>query len=174
MTSTPDEGPFQATSLAQQVVAALLARRMTVATCESLTGGLICAALTSVAGSSRVLRGGLVTYAVDLKTRLAGVDPRIITDHGVVSREVACAMADGARRVCQADWAIAVTGVAGPGPSNGVSAGTVWLAITSSRAQTAMLLALPGTRAQVRCGVVDQALTALMRMLDREPPGVRW
>jgi len=140
----------------------------TVATCESLTGGLICGALTSVPGSSEVVRGGLITYATDLKTRLAGVDASLIAAHGVVSSEVARAMAEGARRTCDADWGIAVTGVAGPGPSDGVPAGTVWLAVIGPGSQSVIELHLDGDRTNVRAETVANAMAALYDVLTGE------
>jgi len=148
-----------------EAIAALLARQATVATCESITGGLICGALTSVAGSSEVVRGGLVTYATDLKTVLADVDAGLIASHGVVSAEVAQAMAAGVRQVCGADWGVAVTGVAGPGPSDGVPAGTVWLAVIGPERQSVVLLEEPGDRGQIRARVVEEALGLLCQLL---------
>ena len=137
----------------------------TVATCESLTGGLICAALTSVPGSSEVVRGGLITYATDLKTHLAGVDASLIRTHGVVSSEVAQAMAEGVRRVCGADWGIGVTGVAGPGPSDGVDAGTVWLAVVGPTYRSVIELRLEGDRTHVRTNTVTSAVAVLYHLL---------
>ena len=137
----------------------------TVATCESITGGLICGALTSVPGSSEVVRGGLITYATDLKTLLAGVGADLISTHGVVSAEVARAMAEGVRQVCRADWGVAVTGVAGPGPSEGVPAGTVWLSVVGPDAWVTRETHEDGDRAQVRAAVVDEAVAALCDLL---------
>lgn len=92
----------------------LAARGETLATCESLTAGMLAATIAGVPGASRVLRGGLVTYATELKSSLAHVDWEILEAHGVISAECARAMARGAREVCGADWAISLTGVAGP------------------------------------------------------------
>jgi len=147
---------------AVEAIRILRVRGETVATCESLTGGLICGALTDVPGSSEVVRGGLVTYATDLKTALAGVDAGLIRTYGVVSEPVARAMADGVRRVCGADWGIGVTGVAGPGPSDGVAAGTVWLAVSGPRGESAWMLECGGGRAEVRAEVVAAALGRLV------------
>ena len=152
-----------------EAVAALLARGATVAGCESITGGMICAALTSVAGSSQVVRGGLVTYATDLKTALARVDGSIVESCGVVSAEVAEAMAAGVREVCGADWGIGVTGVAGPGPSDGVPAGTVWLAVVGPDQRAVVELGASGDRGAIRRQVVDGALGLLCRLLDGVP-----
>jgi len=143
----------------------LVAAGQTVATCESLTGGMICAALTSVPGSSEAVRGGLITYATDLKTALAGVDPELIRVHTVVSGEVAEAMARGTRQVCSADWAVAVTGVAGPGPSHHVPAGTVWLSVVGPKLGSTVLLCEEGDRADVRAEVVHAAINLLCELL---------
>ena len=144
----------------------LTAAGATAATCESLTGGLICAALTSVPGSSEAVRGGLVTYATDLKASLAGVDPQLILDHTVVSAQVAEAMAEGTRQVCGADWGIAVTGVAGPGPNDGIPAGTVWLSVVGPDSRSTILLSKTGNRSDVREQVVAEAITLLCQMLS--------
>ena len=149
---------------ADEVIAKLVARAETVATCESLTGGLIGGALTAVPGSSAVVRGGLITYATALKIALAGVDPELIARHGVVSAPVARAMAEGARRVCQANWGIGVTGVAGPGPADGVASGTVWVSVSGAKTATVRLQA-PGDRAAVRSRVVQAGLDLLGELL---------
>ena len=88
---------------------------LTLATVESCTGGLIAAALTAIAGSSDVLDRGFVTYSNDAKTELVGVPAELIQSHGAVSKEVACAMAEGGLLASGADIAVAVTGIAGPG-----------------------------------------------------------
>ena len=138
----------------------------TVATCESITGGLICSVLTSVPGSSEVVKGGLITYATEVKTLLADVSPDIIAAHGVVSAQVAEAMAEGVRRVCRADWGVAVTGVAGPGPYEGISAGTVWLSVIGPSSKSTVQLHESGNRAQVRARTADAAVTALYHSLQ--------
>jgi nicotinamide-nucleotide amidase len=89
-------------------------RGLTLATAESCTGGLIAGLITSVAGSSDVLDCGFVTYSNAAKSRMIGVSPALITQHGAVSEEVARAMAEGALVHSAADIAVAVTGVAGP------------------------------------------------------------
>lgn len=97
------------------LLATLRARRLTLATAESCTGGLIAATLTEVAGSSDVFERGFVTYSNEAKTELLGVPAALIQRHGAVSEEVARAMASGALEHSPADIALAVTGVAGPG-----------------------------------------------------------
>jgi nicotinamide-nucleotide amidase len=146
---------------AADVVALLLSRHETVATCESLTAGLVLGELTTVAGSSAVVRGGLVTYATDLKTSLAGVDADLIREQGVVSRAVAEAMARGARTVCTATWGIGLTGVAGPDRVDGLPPGTVCIAVAGPDGVTSIQELLTGDRASVRRGCVERALELL-------------
>lgn len=102
-------------ALARKVNIRLASAGHVMVTAESCTGGLIAAALTSVAGSSAILYGGFVTYANAAKTEMIGVPADLIAAHGAVSAPVARAMAEGARHTARADLAIAVTGIAGPG-----------------------------------------------------------
>lgn len=115
---------------AADVLAGLTRRRLTVATAESLTGGLLAALLTEIPGSSAVVRGGLVVYATDLKHRLAGVDAQLLAERGPVDPLVAAELADGARRVCGADIGVGLTGVAGPDPQDGIDVGTWFCAVS--------------------------------------------
>jgi PncC family amidohydrolase len=100
--------------LAERVGAACRARGITIATAESCTAGLVAHLLTEIPGSSDYFRGGLVTYANEVKTALAGVPDETLAAHGAVSAQVAVAMAEGARSRLGVDLAVAVTGVAGP------------------------------------------------------------
>jgi len=99
-------------------------RGMTMATAESCTGGTIASMVTAIAGSSNYFKGGVVSYAVSVKEQVLGVTLR----DGIVSEDTALQMAKGAARVCGADCAVATTGVAGPGPSEGKPQGTVCIA----------------------------------------------
>lgn len=101
--------------LAARVGAACRSRNVTLATAESCTAGLVAHLVTEIAGSSDYFRGGLVTYADDVKESLAGVSADVLRAHGAVSAQVALAMAEGARTRLQADLAVAITGIAGPG-----------------------------------------------------------
>lgn len=102
-------------------------RKLTMATAESCTGGLVAAALTVVPGTSDVLDGGFVTYSNAAKTRMLGVPADLIARHGAVSQQVAAAMAEGAVDRCSVDLAVSVTGVAGPGGgSEHKPVGLVW------------------------------------------------
>jgi nicotinamide-nucleotide amidase len=116
-------------SLEVQVHQLLAARGETIAMAESLTGGRVGAALTQVPGSSETFVGGLVAYSPALKTSLLGVSAALIADAGTVDPRVAYAMAIGARKATGADWAVATTGVAGPGQSEGKEPGAVYLAL---------------------------------------------
>src|SRR5690606_14060449 len=109
--------------MAETVVRRLAQRQQTLAVAESLTGGLLAAALVDVPGASAVFRGGLVVYATDLKSSLTGVSPTLLAERGPVDPAVAGAMAEGVRDRCAADWGVATTGVAGPTPQGGVPVG---------------------------------------------------
>ena len=143
---------------AQAIIRGLQAQGLTVATCESLTGGMICAALVDVPGASRVVRGGLITYQTDTKSLLAGVDAGLIETHGVVSAEVARAMAAGARDALHADIAVSATGMASPGEIGDPPAGTVFVGLESAAGVQAVELHLTGDRQAVRQQTVDAAI----------------
>lgn len=102
-------------ALARRVLAEARARGLIIATAESCTGGMVAAALTSIAGSSDVFDRGFVTYSNAAKTAMIGVPAPLISAQGAVSAEVAAAMAEGALKASGASLAVAITGVAGPG-----------------------------------------------------------
>ena len=106
---------------ARDLLAALEARGLTLATAESCTGGLIAAALTAIPGSSAVVTRGYVTYSNAAKTRLVGVTPALLAEHGAVSEAVARQMAEGALADSGADIAISCTGIAGPSGGSAAS-----------------------------------------------------
>lgn len=140
----------------------------TVATAESLTGGRLAAVLTAVPGASETYVGGLVTYATELKVSLLGVPAELVERHGVVSAECARAMAGGARLVTGATWAMSTTGVAGPGPQDGVPAGTVHVGIAGPGGTTALALELVGGRDAVLDRTCVEAVSALCAILTEE------
>lgn len=117
MAPTTDVAPTDAelVAVAERVGAACRARGWTIGTAESCTGGLVAHLITEIAGSSDYFRGGMVTYADDIKVTMADVPAATLTAHGAVSAQVAVAMAEGARRRLGVDIALAITGVAGPG-----------------------------------------------------------
>ena len=145
---------------------ALLSRGETVAAAESLTAGLFCATLATVPGASATLRGGVVVYATELKTALAGVPTGLLAAHGPVSPETAAALAEGVRERCAATWGIGLTGVAGPDPVDGHGPGRVYLGISDGRSTDVVELDLPGDRAAVRTGAVAAAMRHLLARLE--------
>lgn len=107
--------PNDIQATAGKIIADFTARGLKVATAESCTGGLIAGALTEISGSSAVVDRGFVTYSNDAKIQMLGVDPATLAAHGAVSRQTAVEMARGAVARSEADFAVAVTGIAGPG-----------------------------------------------------------
>lgn len=144
-----------------QVVAALVATGRTVATAESLTGGLVCAALTDVPGASAVVRGAVVAYATELKAQVLGVDADLLATGGAVQAEVARQMATGVCRVLGAEVGVATTGVAGPESQDGRAVGTVFVAVAMEGRVLVRELALSGDRGTIRARTVDAALGLL-------------
>lgn len=157
--------PAATLELARAVVERAAATRRTLATAESLTGGLLGAAITSVDGSSAVYRGGLITYATDVKASLAGVDPELLERDGAVAASTAKALAAGAVWRCRADLGLALTGVAGPTQQEGHPAGTVFLGWQAGSASGYQELRLRGDRTEVRAAAVTAALEAARVLL---------
>ena len=157
---------------APHILAALRALGYKLATAESCTGGLIAAALTSVAGSSDVVERGFVTYSNEAKTELLGVPAALIAAHGAVSGEVAAAMAAGALAHARADVALSVTGVAGPGGGTAAKpVGLVWLccAVRGGPVHT-VAHHFPGDRAAVRAAAVAVAFDMLVQAANAGRP----
>ncbi len=153
---------------AADVVDALRRHGATLACAESLTGGLLCAALVDVPGASDVLRGGVVAYARAVKASVLGVPAQILAEHGTVHERTAVEMARGAARVLAASHAVSTTGVAGPGASEGHRAGTVVMAVHApGGVDHVRALQLDGDRDAVRHEAVDAALTLLLEVLSR-------
>lgn len=135
----------------------------TVAIAESLTGGLLTAALTDTPGASLTVRGGLVVYATDLKASLAGVPVALLEERGAVDPDVAVALARGARARLGATYGLGVTGVAGPDAQDGKAAGTVFLALAGPSDETVAERAFGGDRAAIRAAAVEAMLDILKR-----------
>lgn len=150
------------------VIDELVRRGQSLAVAESLTGGLLAATIVDVPGASRVFRGGLVVYATDLKSTLAGVPDDLLAERGPVDPDVALALARGARERCGADWGVGTTGVAGPDPQDGVAVGTVDIAVSGPGVATVRRLTLDGDRPAIRSAAVDAALALLWQaMMER-------
>lgn len=151
---------------AQQLLQSLKARRLTLATAESCTGGLLSALITQIAGSSEMFTHGYVTYANAAKTQMIGVPEALIKQHGAVSEEVARAMAEGALKTSGAGIAVAITGIAGPtGATTTKPIGTVHIACAREGFSTLhMQHQFSGDRALVR----EQAVLAALELIQRQ------
>ncbi len=150
----------------------LVERRQTLATAESLTGGLVAATIVEIPGVSAVYRGGLVVYATELKGTLAGVPRRLLDERGPVDPEVAAKLAEGARERCGADWGLATTGVAGPEPQDGKPVGLVYIGVAGPAGTTVNELKLTGNRAAIRIESVTAVLQLLTDVLHTTPAAV--
>ncbi len=167
---SPQTGPQDADDVAGdpqavRAIRALIAAQASVATAESLTGGLVCGALTSVPGASAVVYGGVASYSTDLKTRVLAVPEEVIARHGTVAAETAEQMAEGVRRLTGADVGVATTGVAGPDASEGKPVGTVFVAVSRESRREVRMLTLDGSRDQIRRQTVAAALDLLVEVL---------
>jgi nicotinamide-nucleotide amidase len=150
----------------EAVVGALLGGA-TLSVAESCTGGLLGQRITSVAGSSKYFVGGFLVYSDLMKEQLLGVDPQLIAAHTAVSEEVACAMAECARKRTGSTYAVSITGEAGPESASGAPVGTVILAVAGpNRATESRRLQLPGDRSRVRIFAAQAALDFLRRKLN--------
>ena len=135
----------------------------TLATAESCTGGLIGGALTAISGSSSVYKGGIVCYTNSVKETLLGVSAQLLDREGAVSAPVACAMAEGTRAAINADVAVSVTGLAGPGADDyGNPVGTVFIGYSDSRQTVYRKYLFTGDREQVRQQAVNAALELIL------------
>ncbi|MET9185741.1 CinA family protein [Streptomyces tendae] len=166
-------------STAAEVVRLLTVRGETLAVAESLTGGMVAAALTAVPGASKAFRGSVTAYATELKQELLGVEGELLAAHGAVDPQVAARMAAGVRTALGADWGIATTGVAGPDPQDGQPVGTVFVAVEGPRGTErgcagggkVEALRLNGDRAEIRMESVRSVLALLLRELASEQTG---
>jgi len=153
--------------LVNRLSALLLSQRKQVCTAESCTGGLIAKTFTDRAGSSDWFERGFVTYSNSAKSEMLAVPASVIEDYGAVSEPVAVAMASGALRHSHADFAIAVTGVAGPGGGSAEKpVGTVWIAVASSDQVDARLFRFDGDRAAVRDATLQAAIAMLLDLIE--------
>ncbi len=158
------------TALCRDLGARLVARGLTVTVAESCTGGLVAAALTECPGSSQWFAYGFVTYSPQAKQALLGLSAEAVAPARIVSEATACAMAEAARRRAGADWAIAVTGIAGPqGGRRACPVGTVVIAWGDGRGTEAQTFRFPGDRAHVRASAVEAALQGLRARLMERP-----
>ena len=160
-----------ADDLARTLGEALRARKLRAATAESCTGGMIAAAITSVAGSSEWFERGFVTYSNEAKCEMLGVPRALIDAHGAVSEAVARAMAEGALARSAADCAVSVTGVAGPGGGTAAKpVGMVCLGfLRRGGAPRVETQHWKGGRADVRTAALERALSGLIELVAGAP-----
>jgi nicotinamide-nucleotide amidase len=151
--------------IAQSVVKKLTKKKATLSVAESITGGGLASAITEVSGSSKVFVGGVIAYEDSTKISELKVDAKTLKKFTAVSEEVAKEMAAGALKKFKTDYAIATTGVAGPGKAYGQKAGTVWVAIASKKEVFAIALSLSGSRDLIRHATIESALASFERIL---------
>lgn len=156
--------PNRNEDLARRLGVALQMHGYWVSTAESCTGGGIASAITDIAGSSGWFGYGFVTYSNEAKQKLLGVKAETLQEHGAVSEAAVREMAEGALLVSGADWAVAVSGVAGPnGGTPDKPVGLVWFGLSGKgKGVHAFCRQFDGDRAQVRDATVGEALAALM------------
>jgi nicotinamide-nucleotide amidase len=162
-----------APTAAADLVARLTSAGQTVAVAESLTGGLVAAALTDIPGASVVVRGGVLAYSTDLKAQVLGVDEGLLARVGAVDAEVAEQMARGVRLLMGSTYGLATTGVAGPDQVDGKPVGTVYVAVVGLDFSRVKALSLSGNRGDVRAQSVLAVLALLAEALGaqaREDP----
>jgi nicotinamide-nucleotide amidase len=150
-----------------ELIELLTQRGLTVAVAESLTGGELCAELTSTPGASKVIRGSVTAYATQLKHSVLGVDDDLLSAQGAVDSDVAAQMARGVADVLGADIGLSTTGVAGPDSQDGHPVGTVYIACFHEGEVTTQALHLSGNRAQIREATVREACQLLFDTLSR-------
>lgn len=155
------------TELCQKLAELLISRQQMMATAESCTGGGIATALTDLAGSSAWFDAGFVTYSNQAKQRMLAVPESVLIEHGAVSQPVVETMVRGAIANSQAQFAVAVSGVAGPGGGSvDKPIGTVWIAWGDATTQQSQRFQFSGDRQQVRAQTILAALTALIEFIQ--------
>jgi nicotinamide-nucleotide amidase len=158
----------EARRCADRVHSRLVELGCTVATAESLTGGMIGVLLTEAPATSVTFRGGLIVYGEDTKRHMAGVDDHLLAEHGPIHPLIAEQLAIGARDRVKADYGIGVTGVAGPGSQGGRPVGEVHVGIAAPAGVSSREYHFDGTREDIRAAAAAAALADLVTALDRQ------
>ena len=148
---------------AENLVNALIEKKLTCATAESCTGGGVGYAITGVPGSSAVFMGGIISYDNSVKRDMLGVPEEVLSTKGAVSSKCAAAMAEGARRLLKTDLAVSITGIAGPGGGSAEKpVGLVWFGLASKAGTTTEKKIFSGDREAVRTAAMDHAINILL------------
>ena len=153
-------------TFAARAVALLCDKGLTVATAESCTGGMIAAAITDVAGASRVFGTGVVSYSCDCKRKLLGVSAATLDAEGAVCAATAAQMAEGVRRVAQSAIGVSVTGEAGPIAAEDHPVGTVFIGLSDEDGTVVEERHFDGDRATIRRQAAEAVLSLLIRRLE--------
>ena len=153
---------------AERIIERATLSKLSLATAESCTGGQLAAALTAVPGASQAFVGGIIAYSNEVKRKLLSLTTADLNNHGAVSREVAMKMAQGARKLFAADYAVSTTGVAGPGGGTASKpVGLVYVAWATPQALKVEELRLSGDRAAIQAATVEAGLRRLLELLKR-------
>lgn len=150
----------------KKIIKRLAKLKKTVAVAESITAGGLAAAITEIAGASKVFLGGVIVYSDEAKIKQLGISKKLIAEYTAVSEQVALEMANSVRKKFGSDFAIATTGVAGPKSAYGQKPGTVWLAITDGKSTLTIPLSLSGDRESVRNAAIESAIATFSRILS--------
>lgn len=146
-----------------------VAKKIAVATAESCTGGMVSAAITELVGSSQWFDAGFVTYSNEAKMAMLGVKQATLAEHGAVSEPVVCEMALGAVNNSQAQFAVSISGIAGPGGgTQDKPVGTVCFAVGDAQSRQAETCIFTGDRAAVRLAACERALTLLLNFIEQK------
>ena len=163
---------FESKVFSREISQLLWEMDKTVSTAESCTGGRIAEAIIAVPGASKYFKGGIISYVDEVKMSLLGVSGDLLAEKTAVCEEVAQQMVKGACKTLNTDYAIAATGIAGPGGAEpGKPVGTVFMGVSNARGTTATRFQFEGDRNNVRRATVHQALIAFLNELDSASQG---
>jgi len=151
----------------EKIINWLKRSRKTLSLAESCTGGLLADRLTDISGCSNVFKAGFVTYSNDAKAKFLKVPKKLLTQHGAVSQPVAMAMAKGARLILKTDFAIAITGIAGPaGGSKEKPVGLTFIAVSTPKESVCIECQFKGERKNIKSQAANQALQLFLEFLE--------
>jgi PncC family amidohydrolase len=152
---------------AERIGELLAAKKLTISICESCTGGMLCAAITSAPGSSRYFLGGIIAYSNTVKIGIVDINRSALEDHGAVSALIARRMALGVKKKMKSDVGVGITGIAGPGGgSKSKPVGTVYIALAVRRKTFVKRHLFKGNREAIRRAACEQTFILLEEILD--------